>query len=437
VGFHELITLLRDVLYQNIGPSLYHRWIWLLVIWPMLGGLVVGVLTQWIFKTREGQGVIDVIESVRRSSGFIRPQSAIEKILTSAVTIGSGGSGGAEAPIVQIGAAISSGFGSLFAVARQNMPVLVGCGAAAGISAIFNSPIGGLLFALEVILSDFSLRTITPVVVASVIANVTTQAIYRNIYRWTGHAQSYDSIFHIPPWLRETHADVYWPQLAAFAVLGIACGLMALSLTRTMFLSEKLFDKSRWPKTLRPALGGFILGLMGVAYIVIYQWAAPGQVKPIPFDHYAPPAFFGDGYGAVQLLLGPDFYISGGSWFLMISLFAWMVAKILATCVTLSSGGSGGVIAPALFIGATGGGLIGMALQATGFIAGVRPELYALLGMAGVLAATVHAPLASTLILMEITGDSTLILPGMLTAVLATSIARVILPDSIYTHVLR
>ncbi len=437
VGFHELITLLRNLLYRDFGPSLYDRWIGLLIIWPAMGGLAVGVLSRLVFRAREGHGVIDVIESVVRSSGFVKPGSAIEKILTSAITIGTGGSTGAEGPIVQIGAAISSAFGSLFAITRQQMPVIVGCGAAAGISAIFNAPIGGLLFTLEVILRDFSIRTITPVVVASVVANVTTQAIYRNVIDTTGHEARFDSIFNVPQWLRESHADVLWPQLGTFALLGATCGLLAVALTKSMFWSEAWFARRRWPNWLKPAIGGAMLGVIGIVYVLAFRPLLAGDAKPIPFANYAAPAFYSDGYGAIQVLLGPEFYASRTPFVIGGLLFFWLIAKIVGTCVTVSSGGSGGVIAPALFIGATGGGLLGLVLQGLNLFSTVRPELYALLGMASVLAAVVHAPLASILILMELTGDSSLVLPAMLTAVTATSIARMVLPDSIYTHTLR
>ena len=160
---------------------LYGKGVLLLVLFPMLGGLVVGVFSTYLMRSREGHGVVDVMETVMRSSGFIRPTAALEKILTSAVTIGSGGSAGAEGPIVQIGAGISSAFGQFFQVTRAHLPVLIGCGTAAGISAIFNAPIGGVLFTLEIILFDFSIRTFTPVVLASVVANVTTQAIFHNV----------------------------------------------------------------------------------------------------------------------------------------------------------------------------------------------------------------------------------------------------------------
>jgi chloride channel protein, CIC family len=431
VGFHHLIDSIRELLYHRPGPDFLYGGpgIALIVVWPALGGLIVGIISHHLVRDREGRGVVDVMESVVRSSGFIKPSAAIEKIFTSAITIGSGGSGGAEGPILQIGAAVASGIGRLFRLARSHMPVIVGCGTAAGISAIFNSPLGGLLFTLEVILHDFSLRTVTPVVVASVIANVTTRAIFH----WLGDPAG-TAIFQLPP----TDFLVTWQQLGNFVMLGIACGLVGVLFTRLMYFSEKRLGRMRLPAALRPAAGGAMLGVMGMFYIVIFGWFGPQDgPKPIDAVIYPMPAFFGDGYGFIQLLLGPIFY---GSWTVnyLLALLAFLcVAKILGTCLTIGSGGSGGIIAPSLFLGAVIGGLLGLLLRQTGIFEGIRPEVYALVGMGAALAAVVHAPLASILILLDVTQDFNLALPVMLAAVIATGVARRIMPDSIYTISLR
>src|SRR6059058_5762404 len=157
------------------------------------------------------------MESVIRTSGFIRPIAAIEKILTAGITIGTGGSAGAEGPIVQIGAAIASGVGQMFRITRQHMPLLIGCGTAAGISAIFNSPIGGVLFALEVILLDFSIRTFTPVVLSSVIANVSTKGIFAHFL-----GEDFEAIFAIGP--SSPLTDLAAAQIPIYLALGVACG---------------------------------------------------------------------------------------------------------------------------------------------------------------------------------------------------------------------
>ncbi len=432
VSFHELINAIRDLLYRRLGhgQNLYDTRLPLLIALPAMGGLTVGVMSRYVMRIREGHGIIDVMESVIRTKGFIHPASAVEKILTSAVTIGSGGSAGAEGPIVQIGAAIASGVGSVFRIARPNMPVLIGCGSAAGISAIFNSPIGGVLFTLEVILLDFSLSTITPVIVASVIANVTTQAIFQRML----HAHSF-AIFQMPGPLGQL--TLSWGQLPNFAVLGAVCGVVGVSLTRLMYYTEERFARSRLPAALRPAAGGAMLGVMGCVYVVVFGWWILHTPKPFEFDTYPMPAFFGDGYGVMLQLFSADFYNGHRLLTLLWLMVVLCLAKVIGTCLTLGSGGSGGIIAPSLFLGATAGAALGILLRGAGFFTQVQPHIYALVGMSAVLAAVVHAPLASILILLDITGKPELMLPAMLASVIATGVAQAIFPDSIYTWTLR
>jgi CIC family chloride channel protein len=369
---------------------------------------------------------VDVVESVVRTSGFQKPSTAIEKILTSAITIGSGGSAGAEGPIVQIGAAIASGVGQLFRVARTQMPILTGCGCAAGISAIFNAPFGGVLFTLEVILQDFSIRSFTPVVLASVIAQVTTQ----ETFRLTNHAEDYRAIFAMPPMDVARHALLNWGQVGNFMLLGILCGIIGSIFTRSMYWSEHFFSQLKIHKAIRPAIGGLILGAMGLLFVVI-----PGH-KVFPADVYTMPAFYGDGYGVIQRLLQPSYYttMAGATTGMLVLLIA---IKIIGTGATLGSGGSGGIIAPSVFVGATTGAVVGHLLQNTGWFVGIQPELYSLVAMGAVLAAVVHAPMASILICFELTQDYKVMLPAMLACIIAVAVARSIYPDSVYTLSLR
>jgi chloride channel protein, CIC family len=431
VLFHELIVRLRHLLFALPGEQwLYGRGMFMLVLIPTAGGLVVGVLAKLVFKVKGIHGLVDVMESVIRSKGFIKPTVAVEKILTSGITIGTGGSVGAEAPIVQIGAAIASGFGRLFALSRQVMPLVVGCGSAAGISAIFNSPIGGVLFTLEVILQDFSIRTFAPVVVASVIANVTTKAVLHAM----GH--HYEAIFALPDWLIRTQPDAGWQQLPYFLFLGIGCALVAVLFTRMMIRLEHAFHRIKLPAFSKPALGGLLVGLMGVVYVLVFGRILLGQSKPIDFDTYPMPAFFSDGYGAMQPMLYGSFYTQWSSGYLLAFLAALLGLKIVAACITVSSGGGGGIIGPALFMGAVFGGFLGAILRLAG-ADNVHPEVFALVGMGAVLAAVVHAPMASILILLELTQDYKLTLPTMFAVVTAVGAAKMLFRDSIYTMVLR
>jgi CIC family chloride channel protein len=436
VGFHELINFIRDQMYGRPGEEhfLYGSGLYLLVLFPAAGGLAVGLISRYVFRTREGHGIVDVVESVVRSSGFQKPATAIEKILTSALTIGSGGSAGAEGPIVQIGAAIASGVGQLFRVGRSQMPILTGCGCAAGISAIFNAPFGGVLFTLEVILQDFSIRSFTPVVLASVIAQVTTQ----EVFQLSNRSHEYGAIFAMPSTEVVRHSLLSWDQVGNFVLLGIACGLVGVMFTRSMASTEHWFAKTKIPRSVRPAIGGLILGVCGVLYILSFGHMMHGLAnhKPFPYSEYPMPAFFGDGYGVIQQMLKRDFYpvMNGGMVLLLLALCGM---KVFGTCITLGSGGSGGVIAPTVFIGATLGAIIGHLLQQTNLFPGLQPELYSLVAMGAVLAAVVHAPMASILICFELTQDYKVMLPAMLACIIAVAVARLISPDSIYTATLR
>jgi chloride channel protein, CIC family len=437
VGFHELILVVRDSLYKRAGEQfLYSGYgMFLLVAFPTGGGLIVGLVGRYVFRVREGHGIVDVMESVVRSSGFQSPIVALEKIITAGVTIGSGGSAGAEGPIVQIGAGIANGIGQLFRVARSQMPVLIGCGSAAGISAIFNAPFGGVLFTLEVILQDFSIRAFTPVVVASVIAQVTELLLFKLLH----HAQEFHPIFDVSPDAIRTHEALQWTQVGNFVLLGLFCGLIGLSLIRLMFWTENSFDKLKIPRIFKPAIGGAVLGVMGVLYVAVFGWMVLHVTKPVSFQAYPMPAFFGDGYGFIEQLLAPGYYafhdVNAAK---VLILLAFLCAiKVVATCVTLGSGGSGGVIAPSLFLGATVGAVMGAVLQRLGWFASIHPEVYALVGMGAALAAVVHAPLASILICFEVTEDYKVMVPAMLACVVATAVARLLYPDSIYTLGLR
>jgi chloride channel protein, CIC family len=435
VAFHDLIDRVRDFCYVDLGREfdLYHRHLWMLALIPAAGGLLVGLINRYVYRGHEGSSMIDVMESVGRTTSGVKVRSALEKVVTSAVTIGTGGSAGAEGPIVTIGGAVASGVGRLFGVARQHMPVLTGCGTAAGISAIFNSPLGGVLFTLEVILQDFSVRTFTPVVLASVVANVATQEIYARMHG----GSVYSTIFQIPSWMRDQPAPLQLAGLPGFLLLGMCCGLIGMTLTRLMDFTERKFAKLRVSPVTKPAIGGLVLGMIGAFYIIVFGWFGPDATKPVRVEDYPMPSFFGDGYGVVQQLLTGALFTRFDPGALG-SLFAFIiVAKLLGTCLTLGSGGSGGVIAPSLFLGACTGGLLGLGLERIGWTAGLPPQLYALVGMGAVLAAVVHAPLAAIVILLDVTRDARVPLPAMLATIVATGLARLLFPDSIYTLGLR
>jgi chloride channel protein, CIC family len=248
---------------------------------------------------------------------------------------------------------------------------------------------------------------------------------------------NFHPIFDVSPDAIRLHEALHWAHVGNFVLLGLLCGLLGVSLTRLMGSSERFFGWLKMPAVLKPALGGALMGMMGVVYILISQQLLKVP-KPVPFETYPMPAFFSDGYGFIEQLLSPAYRAYGPQGLSILILLTCLCGlKLLATCLTLGSGGSGGVIAPSLFLGATAGAVVGALLQRTGWFYNIRPEMYALVGMGAVLAAVVHAPLASILIVFEVTEDYKVMVPAMLACIIATAIARVIFRDSIYTASLR
>jgi len=416
---------------------------WALPLLPMTGALATGTLVYFFAREARGHGVPEVMDALYRRKAVIRPRVAIVKSLSSALTIGSGGSAGAEGPIVQIGSAIGSGFSQLLGIPRDQAATLLGCGAAAGIASVFNAPIAGVFFVLEILLRDFSLRTFTPIVVASVFSTATTQAILganEAIFAVSGQLAVYEFSFI---------------ELPSYFVLGVLAGFVGVAFLRMLYFSEDVFDQRvRLHPIAKPVTGALLLGVLGIGFIALNE--AVGVTAEIP-------AFFGNGYDTIRGLLEPANYapefieraratveapaLGDGhaqeQARLTFSTALWMLAlvvgcKALATCLTLGSGGSGGVFAPSLFLGAGTGAFFGAVLDSMGLIpAGGSPAAYALVGMAAVVAGTTHAPLTAILILFELTRDIYVLLPIMLAAVMAVVVAQYLMRDSIYTLKLR
>lgn len=407
--------------------------LWLLPAIPMAGALISGLLVWRFASEARGHGVPQVLKSIIQRNGEIPLRVGVVKTFASIATVGSGGSAGTEGPIVQIGATIGSFLSRRLNIPREHVRTLVGCGAAAGIASIFNAPIAGVFFVLEILLRDFSIRVFTPIVIASVFSAATTQAF---------HGEN-EAIF----FARELH-DLYRftpVELPAYVVLGIVCGLSAVLFNWALHTVEDLVEKVRIHPVAKPVAGALVLGLIGIAYLSI----------PHLDDGSHTPAFFGNGYETIRWLLDPGAYIAplgdpntasgpaalvGGARVpaIFTVLAALVLLKTLATTLTLGSGGSGGVFAPSLFLGAVAGGAFGVGLQNLGLIPeGGSPASYALVGMAAVVAGSTHAPLTAILILFELTRDEYVLLPIMLAAVIATVVSQIMNRDSVYSFKLR
>lgn len=414
VGFNWLVSHSRAVSFGLLewvhGPVLDGL---LVVLLPTVGGLAVGVI-QWyaLGPNSRDHGVPNVIEALARRGGVLRPRAGVTKAITASLTLGSGGSAGVEGPIISIGSVLASNITRLLRIPRRHMSTLVGCGAAGATAAIFNAPIAGVIFALEVMLRDFSVRTFMPIVLSSVFAVGVTQGIL-------GENQA---LFNVPEAM--THYTVQVSEIPAYALLGVLAGLIGGLFSVSLPWSEKQWARVKAPVWLRPAIGGLVLGITGVLFMLGFGQPMPGDDAPM---------FYGNGYGVIEAALDPATYAAGSTVAMTLSLvLAALVLKLVGTCLTLGSGGSGGIIAPSLFMGAMMGAAVGLGADRLVGVEIASPATYALAGMAGVVAATLHCPLTAFLLVFELTADYKVILPMMLVAIFATSAAQLVSSHSIY-----
>ncbi|MEM1444826.1 MAG: chloride channel protein [Planctomycetota bacterium] len=384
----------------------------LILLLPTLGGLLVGLIQSKGFRAKRREpGVPSVIEALAKQRGQVPARMGVSKAVTASITIGSGGSAGVEGPILTIGATVASRTAALLRLPQRHAPTLVGCGAAAGTAAIFNAPIAGVIFVLEVVLRDFSVRTFMPIVVASVFGVAVTQAIL---------GQN-EAVFTLPEAM--TQYTFSFAELLPYAALGILAGATGALFTVGLPRCEQLWDRVKLPTWTKPAIGGAMVGVLGIAFVVF---------AGTPMPAYEAPVFFGNGYPVIEAMLNPQTYINREAGLAL--LVVVLGCKLVGTFLTLGSGGSGGVVAPSLFLGAALGGIVGISAQQAGWLPVDSPATYALAGMAGVLAAVAHCPLAAFLLVFELTADYQVILPMMLVAILATATSQKLAGRSIYGH---
>ncbi len=402
---------------ESAEGTLDPTWIWIVVLLgPAVGGLLVGLVRHGINAPYIGPGVTTVIYAVLRQRGRIRTRVGIQKWICSTLTIGSGGSAGAEGPIVTIGAVLGSTVGRFLGVNSQNGTTLLGCGAAAGIAAVFNAPIAGVLFVMEILLRDFSLRTFTPIVIAAVVASASIQGILHDA-----------AIFELGGDFRLQEGNFQMMYMPAYIVLGLACGVIGAIFIRGLDLSSRTLGALPVPAWTRPAVGGVLLAILGLVALLTL---GPGL-----------PTFYGNGYPEITRLLSPAAYDPSGSpsgeSLLIVTLLGLLVFKLVGTCLTIGSGGAGGMFAPSLMMGALVGGALGLGLEWVGLLEHGTPARFALVGMAAMVASVTHAPLTGILIVYELTRHYQIILPLMLAAVVATIVARWLCRDSVYSARLR
>ena len=381
IGFEGYLAfgVLRPALGHVLGPLS-------LVAVLVIGGAVAAYVTDRFAPEARGHGVPEVMAAVALHGGVIRPRVIAIKALASASSIGFGGSCGREGPIVQIGSAIGSVLGQIGHAPAPIVRTLVACGAAAGISATFNAPIGGVFFASEVILGDFAPRSFATIVVSSVLAAVISRAYLGNHPSFSANAFTLVSA----------------RELAAYAVLGVVCAFWAYGFVKVLYLFEDGAERIKMPAALKGALGFACVGIIGL---------------------FAPQVL-GVGYDGIQAVLNAQTDPEHA--------FALAFLKPLATSLTLGTGGSGGVFAPSLFTGAMIGDAYG-ALVHHAFPAWTGPPAaYALVAMAAVFAAAAEAPITAIVIVFEMSNDYTIVLPLMIATVIATILGRKLIDGTVY-----
>ena len=364
-----------------------------LVLAPAVGMVVVSWMVRRWAPEAQGHGIPEVQYAVRQRGGRIRPRVAIVKALGSAISIGSGGSVGREGPIVQIGSSIGSTIGQIAGLGASEVRIMVAAGAGAAIGGTFSAPIAGVLFAMEVILDGFASRSFGLVVVSSVAATAVVQS-----------ALGTEPAFN----LVEQFTLVSNWEFGLYLGLGVTTGIVALAYVWMVYQVEERFELWSIPAWSKALLGGLAVGVIGA---------------------FGSPHIFGIGHEGVELALAGALGVG-----LMATL---VILKMLATSITLGAGGSGGVFAPALFIGAMTGGVFGSVMSELFPTVTASPGAYALVGAAAVFGAAAHAPMTAIVILFEMTDNYRIILPLMLAVVLAQIIASRLNPDSIYSIKLR
>lgn len=397
VFFRYLIFGIRDLFQKDIMSLLGGTPYSLLFIIPF-GGLLVGLLTYYGAREAKGHGVPEVMLASEIHGGKIRPRVVIIKALASAICIGSGGSAGREGPIVQMGSTIGSAIGQFLKFSRYETRILLACGAAGGISATFNTPIAGVLFAMELIIREFKTRSFISIVIASVFSALTARAILALL----GVREKY--IFNIPKYCMKNPYEIIF-----YLGLGIVAAVIGILFVKFLYKFEDFFDELKMPEYMKPAIGGLILAVIA---IIVHKFTNGYYV-------------LGIGYDSIEKM-----FTSG---MLPILIFSLLFLKILATSLTLGSGGSGGIFAPSLVIGAMTGAAYGIVIHHffPGFTAGYKA--YALVGMAAVFSAASRATLTAIVIVFEMTGNYDIILPLMFACVVSDAISIIWLKETIYT----
>lgn len=399
---HTLIHQIQAILTEGFEINSFN---WLYLVFPVIGIYLTSLFVRYVVRDNISHGITRILYAISSKRSHLKPHNCWSSVIASAITIGFGGSVGAEAPIVLTGSAIGSNLGQLFKIDNKTMMLLVGCGAAAAIAGIFKAPIAGLVFTLEVLMVDLTMASLLPILVASITANVFTWALMggKSLFTFV-----LDSAWQVD-------------RLPACVLLGLFCAIISLYFIRTMTFCEGIFAKMKRHPYGKLAVGGVMLSSL----IFLF------------------PALYGEGYSAINILLNGTteadwnqlldkslFYGHGNLLVVYIALV--LLTKVFATSCTNGAGGCGGTFAPSLFIGGFGGFLFARLWNMYQIGVYVPEKNFTLLGMAGVMAGVMHAPLTGIFLIAEITGGYALFVPLIIVSVVSVMGISIFEPHSIY-----
>ncbi|MDE5948342.1 MAG: chloride channel protein [Prevotella sp.] len=399
---HGLINQIGALLTSSFNR---HTANWLYLVYPVVGIYLTSLFVRYVVKDNISHGITRILYAISSKQSRLRGHNCWTSVVASAITIGFGGSVGAEAPIVLTGSAIGSNLGKLFRMDNKTLMLLVGCGAAGAIAGIFKAPIAGLVFTLEVLMIDLTMTSLLPVLVSCVTATCFTYIFSGSTVLFSFHIDSGWTVERVP----------------ACILLGATCGLISLYFIRTMTFCEGIFGRFKERPLVRLLIGGAILSLL----IFLF------------------PSLYGEGYRDINLLLNGQtqadwdgilrnslFSGQGNLVILYVSLV--LLTKVVATSATNGGGGCGGTFAPSLFVGCFGGFLFARLWNIYDIGIHVPEKNFALLGMAGVMSGVMHAPLTGIFLIAEITGGYDLFLPLMIVSVCSYLTICIFEPHSIY-----
>lgn len=398
---HSLIHLIQHTLADNFGQMEIN---WYYLIFPVVGIFLTMHFVRYVVRDNISHGITRILYAFSEKQAMLKPHNTWSSVIASALTIGFGGSVGAEAPIVLTGSAIGSNLARIFRLDSKKIFLLVGCGSAAAIGGIFKAPIAGLVFTIEVLMVDLTMASLLPMLIASVTATCFTYILVGN-----------DSLFTFTltsPW--EVN------RIPACLLLGSFCGLVSLYFIRSLNFCESIYGKLKNHAYVRLALGGILLSSL----IFLF------------------PSLYGEGYSAIDILLNGR---SEEEWaqvmhgsilfntdYLIVYIALVVLTKTIATASTNGAGGCGGTFAPSLFIGAFGGFLFARLWNEYGLGVVVPEENFALLGMAGVMSGVMHAPLTGVFLIAELTGGYAMFVPLIIVSTVAYLVIFLFEPHSIY-----